>query len=372
MGSNFFKHRLSDLLSSAGITVNGSAPWDITVHDDRFYRRVLSEAHLGAGESYMDGWWDSPALDEFFYRILRAGVEKQLSGLPRLLNGVLGKVINLQNPARAYTVGETHYNIGNDLYSMMLDRQMIYSCAYWKEALTLDDAQEKKLHLVCEKLMLKPGMKVLDIGCGWGGAARFAAENYGVTVTGITISSEQAKLARELCRGVPVEIKLSDYRDISGSYDRIYSIGMFEHVGHKNYRNYFQIVRNHLAHDGLFLLHTIGSNRSGTNTDPWTSKYIFPNSMLPSASHLTAAAEGALIVEDWHSFGHDYYRTLKAWHSNIEDNWAALSLGYDERFHRMWRYYLLSAAGSFRARHVQLWQLLYSKNGIEEEFRVPR
>jgi cyclopropane-fatty-acyl-phospholipid synthase len=372
MGYLFFKHRLKQLLSNAGITIDGTAPWDITIHDNRFYRRVLSDAHLGAGESYMDGWWDCPALDEFFYRILRAGVEKQVSGLPRFLNGLLGKAMNLQNRSRSYTVGETHYNIGNDLYALMLDQRMIYSCAYWSNSATLDDAQERKLRLVFEKLMLKPGMSVLDIGCGWGGAARYAAENYGVTVTGITISSEQEKLARENCKGLPVEIRLSDYRDIKGSYDRIYSIGMFEHVGHKNYRKYFKIVRKHLLPDGLFLLHTIGSNRSGTNTDPWTSKYIFPNSMLPSAKQITSAAEGEMILEDCHSFGNDYYHTLKAWNSNIEKNRAFLSKSYNERFQRMWRYYLLSAAGSFRARHVQLWQLLYSRNGIEGTFRAPR
>jgi cyclopropane-fatty-acyl-phospholipid synthase len=372
MGDLFFRYKVKRLLADAGITIGGTSPWDITVHDNRFYRRILLEAHLGAGESYMDGWWDCRALDEFFYRILRAGIEKKVSGLPRFLNGLLGKAVNLQNPSRAYTVGETHYNIGNDLYSIMLDRRMIYSCAYWNNASTLDEAQEQKLRLVFEKLMLKPGMSLLDIGCGWGGAARFAAENFGVKVTGITISSEQEKLAKEYCTGLPIEIKLTDYRDIKGSYDRIYSIGMFEHVGHKNYRKYFQIVRKHLSPDGLFLLHTIGSNRSGTNTDPWTSKYIFPNSMLPSANYITAAAEGTLILEDWHSFGHDYYQTLKAWNCNIEENLAALSQNYDERFLRMWRYYLLSAAGSFRARHVQLWQLLFSRKGIEGKLRVPR
>ena len=252
MGDFLFRHKVKRLLADAGITIDGHNPWDITVHDNRFYRRVLLDAHLGTGESYMDGWWDCPQLDEFFYRVLRAGVDKKVSGLPRFLNGLLGKAINLQNPSRAYTVGETHYNIGNDLYSAMLDRRMIYSCAYWNDASSLDEAQEKKLRLVFDKLMLKPGMRVLDIGCGWGGAARFAAENYGVPVTGITISSEQEKLATEYCRGFPVNIKLMDYRNTKGMFDRIYSIGMFEHVGKKNYRKYFQIVRKHLAPDGSF------------------------------------------------------------------------------------------------------------------------
>ncbi|NTV06933.1 MAG: cyclopropane fatty acyl phospholipid synthase [Chlorobiaceae bacterium] len=372
MGDFLFRYKVKRLLADAGIAVNGNNPWDISVHDNRFYRRILLDAHLGAGESYMDGWWDCPALDEFFYRILRTGIDKKVSGLPRFLNGLIGKAVNLQNPSRAYAVGETHYNIGNDLYTAMLDRRMIYSCAYWKNASTLDEAQEEKLRLVFDKLMLKPGMSVLDIGCGWGGAARYAAENYGVRVTGITISSEQEKLAKTYCAGLPVDIKLTDYRDIRGSFDRIYSIGMFEHVGHKNYRRYFQIVRKHLVPDGLFLLHTIGSNRSGSNTDPWTSKYIFPNSMLPSANHITEATEGNLILEDWHTFGHDYYLTLKAWNNNIEENLGSLAHNYNERFQRMWRYYLLSAAGSFRARHVQLWQLLYSRNGIEGKFSVPR
>ncbi len=372
MGDLFFRRKVEQLLGDAGITIDGVNAWDIAVHDDRFYRRILVEAHLGAGESYMDGWWDCPQLDEFFYRILRAGVDKKVSGLLRFLNGILGKAVNLQNPARAYIVGRTHYNIGNDLYTAMLDRRMIYSCAYWNNVSTLDEAQEQKLRLVFDKLMLEPGMNVLDIGCGWGGAARFAAEHYGVNVTGLTISSEQAKLAREHCAGLPVEIKLTDYRNTKGTYDRIYSIGMFEHVGQKNYQKYFQVVQKHLAPDGLFLLHTIGSNRSGSNTDSWTSKYIFPNSMLPSANQITAATEGKLILEDWHSFGHDYYHTLKAWYNNIENNRAALATAYNERFQRMWRYYLLSAAGSFRARHVQLWQLLYSRNGVEGRFRVTR
>ncbi|NTU96381.1 MAG: cyclopropane fatty acyl phospholipid synthase, partial [Chlorobiaceae bacterium] len=278
MNSFLFSHKVKQLLSGAGITINGPEPWDIAVHDDRFYRRILTEAHLGAGESYMDGWWDCPQLDEFFYRVLRTGADKKVSGIPWFINGLIGKAVNLQKPSRAFAVGETHYNIGNDLYAAMLDRRMIYSCAYWKGASDLDEAQAKKLDLVFSKLMLKPGMHVLDIGCGWGGAAMYAAEHFGVEVTGITISSEQAKLAEERCAGLPVQIKLMDYRDVTGTFDRIYSIGMFEHVGVKNYRHYFQTVKDHLVSDGLFLLHTIGSNRSRSTTDPWTSKYIFPNS----------------------------------------------------------------------------------------------
>jgi len=233
MGDSYFRYHLQHLLASAGVMVDGPEPWDIAVHDRRFYRRVLTEGHLGVGESYMDGWWDCPALDEFFYRVLRGGLEKKVSGVPRMLNALFGRLINQQGLQRARKVGKTHYDIGNDLYRLMLDRRMMYSCGYWNNASTLEEAQEQKLRLVFNKLQLEAGMKVLDIGCGWGGAARFAAEEYGVEVTGLTISHEQASYAEEYCKGQRVNIHLEDYRKTSGMFDRIYSIGMFEHVGYK-------------------------------------------------------------------------------------------------------------------------------------------
>jgi cyclopropane-fatty-acyl-phospholipid synthase len=372
MHEAFFETRIKNLLSEAGVTVNGTNPWDIRVHDPRFYRRVFLESNLGLGESYMDCWWNCDAMDELFYRILQAKLEDRVSGHLRKLNGVLGMIVNLQKPSRSFAVGETHYNIGNDLYRAMLGKHMQYSCAFWQGTEELDAAQENKLNLVFSKLGLEAGMHILDIGCGWGGAAKYAAERYGAKVTGVTVSSQQAVLAREINRDLPVTILLRDYRDMTGSFDRIYSIGMFEHVGHKNYRTFFSVVRNLLRPDGLFLLHTIGSNRTGTNTDRWTSRYIFPNSMLPSAQHITRGSEGLMVPEDWHSFGHSYSKTLTAWHRNIERHWPELRSSYDERFHRMWTYYLLSAAGSFRSRHVQLWQILFSRNGITGNFHVPR
>jgi len=372
MAETFFEKKLVDLLASAEITVGGPAPWDIRVLDRRFYKRVVTESHLGIGESYMDGWWECDALDEFFYRVLRAGLDRQVSQFTRVLGNLAGLLVNLQHPSRAFRVGEQHYNAGNDLYEAMLDRRMLYSCAYWRDAEDLDTAQENKLRLIFNKLRLKPGMEVLDIGCGWGGAARFAAERYGVRVTGVTVSSEQVRKAEAMRNGLPVEVRLMDYRDIRGTYDRIYSIGMFEHVGVKNYRRFFEITRDCLKKDGLFLLHTIGSRRSSANTDAWTHRYIFPNSMLPSARQISAASEGLHVIEDWHSFGHDYYLTLKAWHENFERSWPDIRHAYDERFHRMWRYYLLSAAGSFRARNVQLWQVLFSNEGTIGQQYVDR
>lgn len=246
----------------------------------------------------------------------------------------------------------------------MLDKRLTYTCGYWKDAATLDEAQEAKLDLVCRKIGLKSGQHVLDIGCGWGSFAKFAAEKYGARVTGVTVSEEQVKLARELCAGLPVEIRLQDYRDVNEQFDHVISLGMFEHVGYKNYSTFFDIVRRCLKDEGMFLLHTIGANKSGRSTDQWIAKYIFPNSMLPSVKQIAAAAEGKFVMEDWHNFSAYYDNTLMAWNANVEAHWETLKDQYSDQFHRMWRYYLLSCAGSFRVRHSQLWQIIFSKKGV--------
>ena len=343
------------------------------VHDPRLYRRILAQGSLGLGEAYMDGWWDCQALDQFFDRVLRADLDSAVSSLQERFDLLRARLLNLQSHSRAFQVGERHYDIGNDLYRRMLDKKMIYSCAYWRQAETLDQAQEHKLDLVCRKLGLRKGMTLLDIGCGWGGLAAWAAEHYGVTVTGITVSRQQAARARETCRDLPVQILLQDYRSLTGRFDRIVSLGMFEHVGHKNYRTFMATVRNLLTEDGLALLHTIGGNRSTTTTDPWIERYIFPNSMLPSARQITAAAEGLLLIEDWHNFGADYDPTLMAWYRNFAAAWPELEgERYDRRFYRMWSYYLLSCAGSFRARKNQVWQIVLSPNGCPGGYQAIR
>ncbi len=249
---------------------------------------------------------------------------------------------------------------------------MIYSCWYWNNAKTLNEAQEAKLKLVCSKLFLKPGMKILDIGCGLGGAAKYLVENYDVEVVGITVSDEQKLLAQDFCRDLPIKVIYQDYRDVTGNYDRIYSIGMFEHVGVKNYRAYMKKIKNLLTNDGISLLHTIGRITSKVNSDPWTARYIFPNSMLPSENQITRAYEGLFVMEDWHNFGIDYDKTLMAWKDNFESAWSKLKNIYDNRFYRMWKYYLLSNAGAFRARHHQLWQIILSTNGVEGGLNAPR
>jgi cyclopropane-fatty-acyl-phospholipid synthase len=358
------RQRIEGMLRESGVRLDGDRPWDPRIHDERLFRRVLAQGSLGLGEAYMDGWWDCERLDELFHRLLRAGVDRRFRSLPDLLELARARLWNLQRKSRARQIGRRHYDLGDDLFRAMLDRREIYSCGYWRNATTLDEAQEAKLDLVFRKLQLKPGMRVLDIGCGWGGAARFAARRYQVEVVGITVSADQVAIGREACRGLPVEIRLQDYRALEGRFDRIFSLGMFEHVGSRNYRRFMQVARQRLDPEGLFLLHTIGSLHSVRYTDPWIGRYIFPNSMLPSVTQISAAIEGLFVMEDWHSFGADYDTTLLHWHRNFEDAWPALAGRYDERFHRMWRYYLLSCAGSFRARRNQLWQIVLSPHGV--------
>ncbi len=362
--SERFRKTVETLLAEADVVVNGNRPWDIHVFNERFFPRVLAEGSMGLGESYMDKWWDCEKLDEFFCRILRAHLDEKVRPLKMIFNSLFARICNLQAPSRSFRVGEAHYDIGNDLYARMLDRLMIYSCAYWKGAATLDEAQEKKLDLIARKLDLKPGMKVVDIGCGWGGTPRYLSEKYGVHVLGITVSKEQAAFAKNFCRGLPVEIRLEDYRKLRGKFDRVLSVGMFEHVGYKNYRIFMKVVRRCLKNDGLFLLHTIGSNVSRVTTDPWFEKYIFPNSMLPSAKQICEAAEGIFVLEDWHNFSVHYEKTLLAWFENFNKSWDELKGRYGERFYRMWKYYLLSCAGAFRARSNQLWQIVFSPEGV--------
>ncbi|CAI1653892.1 cyclopropane fatty acyl phospholipid synthase [Serratia marcescens] len=364
---------VEEMLAEAGVAINGPRAWDIRVHNPALFKRILQEGSLGFGEGYMDGWWECERLDMLFTRILQAGVDERLpKSLSDIARVAYARLFNRQSRKRAWQVGKEHYDIGNDLFRAMLDPYMQYSCGYWKEAQTLEQAQQAKLRMICEKLQLKPGMTLLDIGCGWGGLAQFAAQNYGVSVHGVTISAEQQKLAQARCAGLDVEILLQDYRDLDRQFDRIVSVGMFEHVGPKNYETYFSVAARNLKPDGLFLLHTIGSNQTDLNVDAWIDKYIFPNGCLPSVRHIAEASEGRFVMEDWHNFGADYDRTLMAWLENFKRAWPELVGGYSERFERMFTYYLNACAGAFRSRNIQLWQVLFSPAGVEGGVRVYR
>ena len=366
------KEVVEHLLGLASITVNGDKAYDLQVHNEQLYRRLITDAALGLGESYMDGWWDTPAVDQLIERVTAADLEQKVKGSLKLKLQVLkSKLFNFQKRSRAFQVGEQHYDAGNDLYRAMLDKRMAYTCGYWKKARTLDDAQEAKLDLVCKKIGLQKGMSILELGCGWGSFAKFAAEKYGAQVTGVTVSKEQVELGNAECKGLPVTIELKDYREVSGVYDRVISIGILEHVGYKNYRTYMEVADRCLKDDGIAFIHTIGGNISTTMTNAWTDKYIFPNGMLPSIAQIARAMEGLFVMEDWHNFGPDYDKTLMAWYDNFEKAWPRLKANYNDRFYRMWKYYLLSSAGGFRSRYQQLWQIVMTKPGrVQPECRI--
>jgi cyclopropane-fatty-acyl-phospholipid synthase len=335
----------------------------------RALARFLLRGTLGAGESYMDGDWECDALDELTAKLLRSHLEDRIPSPMSRAAEAMARFANPQTPARAKKSGSEHYERGNDLYQAMLGRTMAYSCGYWRDAVTLDEAQDAKHDLICRKLYLRDGHRVLDVGCGFGGFAKFAAERYGACVVGVTVSEVQAELARKLCAGLPVEIVVADYRDVAGTFDRIVSVGMFEHVGPLNYPRYFAALQQLLSDDGLALLHTIGTMKPSWRTDPWIHRYIFPNAVLPAASQLTRAAERHFHIEDWHNFGADYDKTLMAWAQNFDAAWPTLAARYDDRFRRMWRYYLLTCAGMFRARRNEVWQLILSKAGVDGGYR---
>lgn len=356
-----------EIFSMAGIGIDTDAPGDLIVKDPRFYRRLLRDASIGLGESYMEGWWECERLDLFIEKVLRGNLRKKIRGNWRVqILTVRALLSNLQSRARAYDVAHKHYDLGNDLFEVMLDKRMIYTCAYWKGANTLDEAQEHKLDLVCKKVGLKPGMKVLDLGCGWGGFAMFAAERYGCEVLGVTVSKEQQAWgqARATKYGLPVEIRVQDYRDVYGSYDAVVSIGLCEHVGWKNHRHLMQVVHRNLRDEAIALIHTVGNNESLRHGVPFMEKHVFPNAVAPSVAQLGRAMEGLFVLEDWHNFGPDYYTTLMAWWDNFAKHYAELDQKkYDEAFYRMWRFYLFSAGGSALARDGNLWQLVLTKQG---------
>jgi cyclopropane-fatty-acyl-phospholipid synthase len=355
---------LGGLLEHAGIMINGPNPWDIQIHDDRWYPRVLGNKSLGLGESYMDGWWNCEQLDEMICRLLRGRLEEKVRGnLRHAIRLMPALLFNLQSRSRARMIAERHYDLGNDLFSSFLDPYNQYSCAYFEGTDDLNQAQQNKLALIAEKLNIAPADDILDIGCGWGGLAKYIAERFDSSVTAVNISGEQLRYAKEVCKGLPVRFQDRDYRAIDGRFDKIVSVGMFEHVGRKNYRTFMKTVHRCLKKDGLFLLHTIGGNISQAGCDPWLSRYIFPNGMIPSSAQIARAVEGLFVIEDWHNLGPHYEKTLMAWNHNFQKAWPRLKINYDARFKRMWEYYLLSSAGAFRARDMQLWQIVMTPHG---------
>ncbi|MGH8582632.1 MAG: cyclopropane fatty acyl phospholipid synthase [Gammaproteobacteria bacterium] len=345
------------------VRINGDRPHDIRVHNRRFYRRLLRNYSLGMGEGYMDGDWSCEDLEGMLRRCFLAGAVTENTSV---LTSLQHRLINMQTPFRSKKAVEQHYDIGNDLYEAMLDSYMQYSGAYWRNATTLDQAQQAKLDLICRKLDLSRGLRVLDVGCGFGGLMRFMKDRYGVDAVGITLSGQQQRLAQEKF-GIE-SIFIQDYRELfrypRHSFDRVVSVGMFEHVGYKNYADFFRAVRSAIKDEGIFLLQTIGNNVSVTRPDDWVNKYIFPNGMTPSLAQLGQAMEGAWVMEDWHSLGPNYGKTLRAWHQRSKAFFQSTDR-YPARFQRMWEFYLVGCQVTFDLRASQLWQIVLSPRGVQ-------
>ena len=359
------------VLSAADVRVGGERPWDIRVHDDRFYDRVVADGTLGLGESYMDGWWDCDALDEMTARTLRAGGERAVSRNWRTaLQALRSRLVNMQDRRRSRRVANRHYDIDDRLYLSFLDPYDQYTCAYFQGVPPGDlvGAQQAKMDLICRKLALRPTDRVLDIGCGWGGLARWMAERHGCRVTGVNIARGQLDCARRRNGDPRVDFVAMDYRDLPAAmpaaFDKVVSVGMAEHVGRRNYRTYFRAVRSVLRPDGLFLLQTCAQDASRSATDPWIDRYIFPGGEVPSPAQLSSGFDGLFVLEDWHAMGSHYDRTLMAWWRRFEDAWPAFRAQYGDRFRRMFRYYMLTCAGAFRARQMQLCQAVLSPDGV--------
>jgi cyclopropane-fatty-acyl-phospholipid synthase len=334
---------------------------DVTMQltDASLYRKLFLNPELHAGEAYMDGRMSFPGsslrafLTLFSMNRLSLGNQPLQKALRRVSRGL--KRFQQANPiGKAQQNVAHHYDLGNAFYKLFLDTEMFYSCAYFRdESETLEQAQRNKCRLIAAKLNLKPGLKVLDIGCGWGGLARYLAQIADVEVTGVTLSREQHALAVDsiTASGLDnrVTIRLQDYRELSEKFDRIVSVGMFEHVGVGHYGEFFTKVNDLMHDDGIMLLHSIGHMSPPGTASPWLRKYIFPGAYSPALSEVFPAVENnSLWVTDLEFLRVHYATTLKHWHERFEKNRATVAQMYDERFCRMWEFYLISAEMMFR------------------------
>jgi cyclopropane-fatty-acyl-phospholipid synthase len=372
MVNRLFKPLFESLLSGSGVRVGGDRPWDIRVNRDRLYRRAL-RGSLGVGESYIDGDWDCEALDELFRRVLSSDARRYpLVRAAEGLKALQARFTNLQTKRRSRAVAEEHYDLDHRMYALFLGPWNQYTCCFFDGTDDLERAEVRKLELICDKLELRPGDRLLDIGCGWGGLAKYAAQVRGCEVTGISLSDQQIRYAVEYTKGLPVTIRKLDYRDLPASglapFDKISIVGMIEHVGYKNYATLMGVVHQMLKPDGLFLLHTIGNCERTQVVDPWIEKYIFRNSMAPAMSQLADAAEGRFVIEAWENYGQHYVPTLQAWYDRFNANWdriraLATAKPFDERFRRMWNYYLMSCKAAFEVEQLHLWQLVMTRRG---------
>ncbi len=364
---------VEEMVHGAGIEVGT----EMIVNDPSLWSEWASGSVLAIGETYMQGKWDAPRLDQVMAKLASmpaADKRKIFSSWRAKALLALNAAFNPQRRSRERKVIDEHYELGTDFFRSWLDENMQYTCGFWKDATTLDEAQLSKMRLIGEKLNLRPGMRVLDIGCGWGGLGRFLIREYGVDVTGVTISETQAQFCRDAAVAENMkesfEVVEKSYRDVSGKWDRITVVGMLEHVGPKNYSHFFDRCYRSLTDNGLMLLHVIGSNMSQEILrDEWTTKYIFANGTLPSIAQIAKTVEKKLVIEDLQNCGPDYDRTLMAWYDNFQKVKGDLDL--HPTFIRMWEFFLLYSAAGFRERKTQLWQFVMSKR-LKSRYDAPR
>jgi cyclopropane-fatty-acyl-phospholipid synthase len=364
--------------------VGSALPLHLIIHNPDTCDRLLAFGTLGFCEAYMDGWWNeaNDNLVELIGLFHRSNVYAKARN--RITIALALKIITqrlqtvpilIQNSRKNV---QHHYDLGNDFYQQFLDPTMTYSCGYQRqETDSLEQMQRQKYELICRKLALQPGESLIDIGCGWGGMLIYAAEHYGISGTGVTLSEPQAKLAREYIkqRGLSDQLKIiiADYREVQGQYDKFVSIGMFEHVGKGNFATFMQKIFQLLTPNGIGLLHTIVT-QSNERNGAWVDKYIFPGGYAPQLHELTQNLWAAkLSVAHCENLKPHYAETMKRWAANLTTNRttiAALDPRYDERFLRMWYLYLQSFEASFRYGGLHVYQLLFYK-GKQWRFDVP-
>ena len=363
------------LPDNSSFVVGDSSEPSVTVRirDPRFFRKCVLNAELALGEAYMEE--AITVEDDDIYGLLYL-ITSNLDGADNpLYRRILYRIrVLARNFAQFNPVSRSrrnvahHYDLSNDFYELFLDEDKQYSCAYFpRPDMTLEEAQAAKKRHIARKLLLEPGMKVLDIGCGWGGMGLTLAEEHGAEVEGITLSVQQQALASERVKERNLEdrvsFRLCDYREVEGSFDRIVSVGMFEHVGTPHYRRFFSDVRRLLRRDGVALLHTIGRLDVPGTTNPWILKYIFPGGYVPALSEvMTAIEKEGLKVTDVEIWQTHYAETLRCWRQRFEDNLQAVSDMFDERFCRMWRYYLAACEVTFRNQPQVVFQIQITRD----------
>jgi cyclopropane-fatty-acyl-phospholipid synthase len=348
---------------------NGTGtPVVLHIRDEALLRRLVTNTELALGEGYTDGHitFGNDDLHGFF----RLAITNQTAqGMPawvaplETLRHYLGRLRTFNPMGRARRNVAHHYDLSGALYDLFLDADKQYSCAYFaRPDMTLDEAQEAKKHHIAGKLLIEPGMRILDIGCGWGGMGLTLARDYGARVVGVTLSQEQHKVATDRARAAGladrVDFRLTDYRNVTETFDRIVSVGMFEHVGVPHFREYFRTVHDRLAPDGIALIHTIGRTVPPSYTSPWIEKYIFPGGYVPSMSEMMGAIEKEnLYTTDVEYLRLHYAETLRHWYDRFTDRIGDAARLYDERFCRMWRYYLVACEQTFRHGHQCVFQV---------------